>query len=145
RIAAALETELHDHLPALDVASIRFDRASEAAADGHPHGHHHAPEPVLVSSRFAVGKLEIVDTPNGERMRLALTQHAKDLQAVVVIDRPDGQAEELPLLHDPGDRHLLLSTAAPAEPHEFEARLVLTQAEEREEIPFRMVEPDHHH
>ena len=145
RIAAALETELHDHLPALDVASIRFDRASEAAADGHPHGHHHAPEPVLVSSRFAVGKLEIVDTPNGERMRLALTQHAKDLQAVVVIDRPDGQAEELPLLPDPADRHLLLSTAAPAEPHEFEARLVLTQAEEREEIPFRMVEPDHHH
>jgi hypothetical protein len=34
---------------------------------------------------------------------------------------------------------------APEEPHEFDARLDLQYGEARVELPFRMVEPEHHH
>ena len=39
---------------------------------------------------LAEGRLEIVDTPQGERMRFTLFRHAERLTAAVVIDRPAG-------------------------------------------------------
>ena len=53
--------------------------------------------------------------------------------------------EKLPLLAFADDHHALQSTVAPAEPHEFDAELVLTAGERREVLPFRMEEPEGHH
>ncbi|MEO6013427.1 MAG: cation diffusion facilitator family transporter [Devosia sp.] len=90
-IADQLRHELADHLPALAEARIVFASAEDAS------GHHHAPDPVRVSTRLADGLLQIVDTPDGERMRLRVSRHADGLRASVVIDRPGGRAEVLEL------------------------------------------------
>ena len=63
----------------------------------------------------------------------------------MIIDRPGGVAETLPLLPDEGDHHSFISALGPAEPHEFDARLCLEAEGEQEVLPFRMVEPEHHH
>ncbi|MEW6633612.1 MAG: cation diffusion facilitator family transporter, partial [Pseudomonadota bacterium] len=82
-IAASLKAELFAHIPALAVATVRFAEPEEG-------GHHHAPDPFLVSGKLASGLLEIVDTPHGERMRLRLSRHAEGLRANVAIERPGG-------------------------------------------------------
>jgi len=46
---------------------------------------------------------------------------------------------------DMDNHHSLTSHAVPAEPHEFNATLVLTASDTSEPLPFRMVEPDGHH
>jgi len=59
-----------DHVPALASAHVRV-RSIEGAVPSTSHaGHHHAPDPVPVKGTFVEAVLEIVDTPNGERMRL---------------------------------------------------------------------------
>lgn len=138
-IAASLKAELFAHVPALDVATIRF---AEVQADS---GHHHAPDPFLVSARLASGLLEIVDTPQGERMRLRLSRHAEGLRANVAIERSGGMVEQLPLSPVGGDHHYLQSLVAPAEPHEFSARLQLAAGPDSEDLPFAMAEPEGHH
>ncbi|CDX56686.1 putative transmembrane efflux protein [Mesorhizobium plurifarium] len=138
-IAASLKAELFAHIPALDVATVRF---AEPEAEG---GHHHAPDPFLVSGKLASGLLEIVDTPQGERMRLRLSRHAEGLRANVAIERADGAVESLPLSPVGGDHHYLQSLVAPAEPHEFSARLQLTAGPDSEDLPFAMAEPEGHH
>ncbi|RUX25066.1 cation transporter [Mesorhizobium sp. M2A.F.Ca.ET.042.01.1.1] len=138
-IAASLKTELFAHIPALDVATVRF------AAPGAEGGHHHAPDPFLVSGKLASGLLEIVDTPQGERMRLRLSRHAEGLQANVAIERAGGAVESLPLSPVGGDHHYLQSLVAPAEPHEFSARLQLAAGQDSEDLPFAMAEPERHH
>src|SRR5215212_8226496 len=112
-VAADLERELKAHLPALEVANVRF-----AGAERHEgpaihasvgHGHHHAPEPFRFRSHLAVGVLEIVDTPEGERMRLTVNGYASGLSATVMIDRP-GSVETLRLTPLPDDPHCFQSS-----------------------------------
>ena len=107
----------HDDGPHHDHPAAEPDAAHDA------HGHHHAPAPFVVACDLADGVLEIVDTPQGERMRLTIERHADGLTAMVVIDRPTGPGT-LFLMPVSGDHHRLQSTDAPAEPHEFAARLV---------------------
>lgn len=142
-ITDALRRELLDHLPALSEANIRLDGEGgpEAGSSGHAH---QAPDPFKVACDLATGTLEIVDTPAGERMRLTIDSHADDLGATVIIDRPQGP-ETLPLGPVAGDHHRLESSVAPAEPHEFEARLILTAKGREQILPFKMVEPEGHH
>ncbi|TCA89225.1 cation diffusion facilitator family transporter [Rhizobium leguminosarum] len=144
-IVATLRNELQAHLPALGTATIQIaEAAAEALTSHRGHGHHHAPAPFTVSSPLATGLLEIVDTPEGERMRLSISKHAKGLEAVVEIAR-DGVVERLPLLPAPADHHALISNVAPAEPHEFDAVLKLMAGVEVDDLPFRMEEPEGHH
>ena len=145
-ISSALERELFAHLPALAVANVRFGswHAPVTGPRRAGHGHHHAPEPFRVQSKLATGLLEIVDTPQGERMRLTVSQQAEGLQAVVTIDR-DGRAETLPLLAVPSAPDVFESSVAPDEPHEFEAQLRLVAFAQTEVLPFRMTEPAGHH
>lgn len=138
-IADRLRHELADRLPALAEARIVF-ASSEAASD-----HHHAPDPVSISTRLAEGLLQIVDTPEGERMRLRVSRHAEGLRASVVIDRPEGRTEVLELRPVGGDHHWLQSSAAPEEPHEFAASLRLVAGNDNEEVAFAMAEPEGHH
>src|SRR5215204_2166544 len=145
-ISSALERELFAHLPALAAANVRFGSSHAPATGRRPagHGHHHAPEPFCVQSKLATGLLEIVDTPQGERMRLTVSQRAEGLQAVVTIDR-DGRAETLPLSAVPSAPHIFESSVAPAEPHDLEAQLRLVAFAQTEVLPFRMTEPAGHH
>jgi cation diffusion facilitator family transporter len=144
-IAAALRNELQEHLPALAVANIRFgSQDSDAPAYGSV-GHHHAPEPFKVDGKLAKGQLQIVDTPAGERMRLTTSKRAEGLGAVVVIKRPGGTDETLPLLPAKQDQGSYMSSVAPEEPHEFDATLRLTAADQEETFAFHMAEPEGHH
>ncbi|MER8417698.1 cation diffusion facilitator family transporter [Mesorhizobium sp. M0166] len=142
-ITEALRGELFDHLPALSEANIRLEgeRGPVVAGSGHAH---HAPEPFKVACELATGTLEIVDTPAGERMRLTIDSHADDLQATVIIDRSEG-SETLSLAPVAGDHHSLESSVAPAEPHEFKARLILAAKGREQILPFKMAEPEGHH
>ncbi|MEY4890731.1 MAG: hypothetical protein RIQ75_1861, partial [Pseudomonadota bacterium] len=107
------------------------------------HGQHHAPDPFIVTCDLADGVLGIVDTPQGERMRLTIDRHAEGLTAMVVIDRPTGP-ETLFLMPVSGDHHRLQSMDAPTEPHEFDARLILQANGKSLDLPFRMTEPEGH-
>lgn len=147
QIVAAMRAELFSHLPVLSQVSIRIEAPAEgsppAAPLGAPHTHHHAPEPFRFDGKLASGLVEIIDTPEGERMRLTLTRHVEDLTAQVIIDRPEGP-EVLALHPDPDDHHALTSLKAPAEPHEFDATLHLSAAGATEEQRFHMAEPEGH-
>ncbi|MER9559776.1 hypothetical protein [Mesorhizobium sp. M0323] len=88
--------------------------------------------------------MEIVDTPAGERTRLTIDRQADDLAATVIIDRPGGP-ETLRLEPVGDNHHRLESTVAPAEPHKFQAGLVLTAKDREQVLPFKMVEPEGHH
>ncbi|MEH7880193.1 cation diffusion facilitator family transporter [Rhizobium laguerreae] len=144
-IVATLRNELHAHLPALGTATIQIaEAAAEAPTSDRGHAHHHAPAAFKVSSRLATGLLEIVDTPEGERMRLSISKHARGLEAVVEIAR-DGLVERLPLLPSPADHHALISNVAPTEPHAFDAVLKLMAGVDVDDLPFRMEEPVGHH
>ena len=138
-VADKLRHELAAHLPALAEARIVF-----APAEVTP-GHHHAPDPVVVSGRLAEGVLQIVDSPQGERMRLRVSRHAESLRASVSIDRLGGRSEVLDLQPVDGDHHCLQSSTAPEEPHEFGARLNLAAGNDNEEVVFAMAEPEGQH
>ncbi|MER9850304.1 cation diffusion facilitator family transporter [Mesorhizobium sp. M0106] len=145
-VTEALKQELFAHLPALAEANVRLVSPAGPAVTGAEtfHAHHHAPEPFKVACDLAEGTLEIVDTPAGERMRLTIDRHADDLTATVIIDRPEGP-ETLRLEPAADNHHRLESTVAPAEPHEFQARLVLAAKGREQVLPFKMVEPEGHH
>ncbi|OZA10602.1 MAG: cobalt transporter [Rhodobacterales bacterium 17-64-5] len=131
----------HDH----DHPHAKTHDHGEASGDHGrgDHGHHHAPDPFVVTCDLADGVLEIVATPQGERMRLTIARHAEGLTAMVIIDRSAGP-ETLFLLPDAGDHHRLQSTEAPAEPHEFDARLVLHAGGRSKDLMFCMTEPEGH-
>ncbi|MER9125055.1 cation diffusion facilitator family transporter [Mesorhizobium sp. M0959] len=145
-VTEALKQELFAHLPALAEANVRLVSPAGPAVTGAEtfHAHHHAPEPFKVACDLAEGTLEIVDTPAGERMRLTIDRHADDLTATVIIDRPEGP-ETLRLEPAADNHHRLESTVAPAEPHEFQARLILAAKGREQVLPFKMVEPEGHH
>jgi cation diffusion facilitator family transporter len=148
-IAAMLRRQLLQHMPELRTANITFAAPASAdvsAAAQAPSSHHHAPAPFRFSAELAEGVLEIVDTEDGERMRLSVSRHAEGLQAAVTIDRPGGVVETLPLAPVPGNHHLFQSETAPAEPHEFSAELRLRLGARDDALPFSMSEPhDHGH
>jgi cation diffusion facilitator family transporter len=140
-IAAALEAELADHLPALAEASIRFDRSDTVARHA---GHSHAPDPFRFDHPLAAGVLTIIDTDAGERFQLTLSRGTVR-QAMVRIDRGAGGTETLVLSSVAASPAAYLSAVAPEEPHEFDAVLDLQQGEARVELAFHMAEPEHHH
>ena len=144
-IATAFEEELKDHLPALLSARIR-PRPTDETGKGAPsrHGHHHAPEPFIISSSIANGTLSIVDTPDGERFLLVVNKAIAGLQATVVILRGGNARETLELKPLPSNPGQLQSSVAPAEPHEFTAELEIKLADRSETLPFTMIEPDEH-
>lgn len=148
-VSSAIERQLLAHIPALSAAHVRVLSSSEGIGDhrGHEHaGHHHAPDPVPVSGELAEGVIEIVDTPGGERFRFTAARLSVGTKVAVAIDRPGGRVETLPLAAFDNDSSRLLSTTAPAEPHEFDARLLLQQGVHKEVLSFHMIEPvDHTH
>jgi cation diffusion facilitator family transporter len=139
-IADELRQELADHISGLEATTVSF--VSIGAGGGH--GHRHAPDPFRVNGQLANGLLEIVDTPDGERMRLRVAKHAEGLSAEVVIDRANDAEEILALNPLARDHHTLDSAVAPAEPHQFTARLRLRAGSAAEELPFEMAEPAGH-
>jgi len=149
RVAQDLKQQLFAHIPALGVAEVRVSTLGpveerDPVVEGNGGAHHHAPDPFKVSCGLAEGLLEIVDTPAGERMRLTLSRPAPGLLATVNIKRSAG-TEYLPLAPAADYDGIYESAVAPAEPHEFEADLSLTDGTRRMVLPFRMVEPPGHH
>ena len=146
-IATTLQGEMRAHIPALAVANVRFamdGSATLAAAPVHDEAHHHAPAPFRVRGQLASGMLAIINTTEGERLRLTVTEHSESLRAKVVIDRPGGTVETLSLLPSADDHHSYISATAPAEPHEFDATLELETDGHDERLRFHMAEPESH-
>jgi nickel/cobalt transporter (NicO) family protein len=108
--------------------------------------HHHAPDPVLVTGTILQGRLEIVETPLGERMRFSSDKRLHEEELVVEIDRGE-KSEILNLERSPDNATIYLSGVAPEEPHEFNARLIAGTVNQPKEIfTFSVKEPgDHHH
>ncbi|MHB0953947.1 MAG: cation diffusion facilitator family transporter [Allorhizobium sp.] len=145
-IANGVRQELHAHLPALRTVNIIFAPELEPIATPVPtQGHHHAPDPFRFDGEFAKGVLEIIDTADGERMRLSLSSAVDGLRATVSIDRLEGKFEILSFETVTTDPHVLLSVQTPAEPHEFTADLQLALADRQQKLVFEMVEPAGHH
>ena len=147
-IARNLKVELLGHTPALKTANVTFEH-SEISKVGLPvsadrHAGHHAPEPFQFEGRLAAGKLAIVDTPGGERMRLNLERSANGLSAQVVIDRGPNGLETIPLIASAA-AGAMESTGAPKEPHSFHGILQLSENADHENLAFEMVEPVGHH
>ena len=146
KLAEQLRGELLGHISALRTATITFaspDGANPFEVAPVVYASHHAPEPFVVKSKFANGELAIVDTADGERFRLSLSKEATGLQAIVIIDRDDGK-EKLSLKAIE-DSKTYESLVAPAEPHEFTAKLVLKSKTQTVTLPFEMKEPEGHH
>ena len=147
-IAIQFEHELFEHVPALSSARIRvrpYDARSDAPLGDHSGpahaGHHHAPAPVAIKGSLAGAVVEIIDTRQGERLRVTLSRAIPGLKAVAIIQRAKDQVETLELVARPGAPTEFLSSAAPEEPHEFDARLRLQLGDRTEDLPFRVVEP----
>lgn len=94
-IADTLKRELFEHLPALATANVHFGKAHDGG-----HGHR-APDPFMVGGKLDGGRLEIVDTAAGERMRLRVSRHAEGLRASVGIEREGGRIETLDFSRSP--------------------------------------------
>ena len=146
-IARNLKSELLAHTPALKTANVTFEHSElakvhlDAVADRH--SGHHAPEPFRFRSPIGDGTLAIVDTPQGERMRLTLERHSDDLGAEVVINREGKGVETIPLFAT--DEPMILQSAkAPREPHAFHAVLQLVKKDQADRLPFEMAEPEGH-
>lgn len=107
------------------------------------HDHDHgAPDPIKIESEFTSGQLEIVQTPNGERMKFRFTDLLPDTRIRVIINRSEG-LEVLELLRV-GSTNEMLSEYAPNEPHEFSAEFEVSSENKREVISFEMYEPHDH-
>ena len=147
KLATALEGELLEHLPALEVAHVRVRPAGAGpaqpkAGQAHAHAPHHAPEPIHLKGRIATGVVTIFDTPQGERMGFRPSRAVSGLKVSAIIKRPGSPDEVLPL--SLGEDRIFVSVVAPAEPHEFDAVLRLQSAKGKEDLPFHMAEPAGH-
>ncbi len=149
-ITTQFEAELFEHIPALSSARIRarpYDHASGVDVEDSAHraaaraSHHHAPDPVAVRGKLAEGTVEIVDTPDGERLWFTASRAAPGLEVHVEIERAGGM-EALPLIRMASNLFRFASIVAPEEPHEFDARLHLRSGDQTESIPFRAIEPE---
>lgn len=148
-ITQQFEVELLKHMPALAAARIRvrpYDAAQVKPLDGpHAGAHHHAPDPVAIDSVSAVGVIEIVDTAAGERLRFTASRAAAGLKVTVDIERERGRVETLVLRATAESPMRFMSDAAPEEPHEFKAKLLLWENGKVETVSFAVVEPAGHH
>jgi cation diffusion facilitator family transporter len=143
QMVARLERELFDHMPALLSVRVRTraqGSAAPAARLAPAHSHSHAPVPVPIGGELASGVIEIVDTAQGERMRFVAERAPSGLRAEARIERPGGAPEVLVLSPLEGQPGVFWSNLAPAEPHQFQARLVLRAEGRSEAIAFSMVE-----
>ena len=95
-------------------------------------------------AKSPMGAVEMVDTPDGERVRMTVNDQAPGLSATIVIDRSNGVVETLPLAAVSDDNHRFQSSVAPAEPHEFSGELHLSAGGRTDVLPFTMTEPAHH-
>lgn len=148
KLSSALKNELLQHIPALSVANIRVHASAVTAfgtvgADAHG-DHLPAPAPFAFAGKLAAGRVEIINTPEGERMSVTYERHVHGLEAVVSITRSPGPDERLVLAPIPSDQRRYVSTGAPAEPHSFDAVLQLRVGGESEAISFHMDEPEGH-
>ena len=146
KLAEELRGELLGHISALRTATITFaspEGASPFELAPLAHVPHHGPEPFVVKSKLASGELAIVDTPDGERLRFTLSKAVKGLQATVIINRADSK-EKLQLMATQVV-NIFESSAAPAEPHQFTAILVLKTKTQSITRPFAMKEHEGHH
>lgn len=149
-IVKMVRNELYAHLPVLRSTNITVRPSSEEGGKGArvpipSHAHQHPSDPFQFDAELAAGTLEIVDTPQGERMRLILARGAPGLSATVIIDRPSGAPEVLVLAEVAGDHHTLQSDVAPEEPHEFSASLKLSDGRRNEKLLFAIKERHVHH
>ena len=146
-IARDLKAQLLARIPALKTANVTFEHSElskvQLAAASDRHSSHHAPEPFRFHSQLGDGTLAIVDTPNGERMRLSINSPVDGLGGEVVINRNGDGVETLPLLAT-ADPTILQSAKAPREPHAFHAVLQLVKEDQAERLPFEMTEPEGH-
>ncbi len=140
----ALTREMLAHVPALSVVNVRWQGGEDEPVVKSVRGHAHAPEPCQVRSAIASGLLEIIDTPDGERMRLSIETPTDRLQVTVTIERPGNTVEVLVLLPVPGNDGVYMSREAPAEPHEFSAQLRLKAHEHEHVLRFAVTEPAGH-
>ena len=144
-ISSEVEEMVSDHVPALASAHVRvrsFEGVGGAAKSGHA-GHHHGPDPVPVTGALVDGVLEIVDTPDGERLRLTAKMLPESAEVFVSIHR-GGREERLSLYPRGRESGVFLSVDAPEEPHEFTTLLVVRLGQDEEALPFRMMEPGDH-
>ncbi len=109
----------------------------------HHHHHHGAPDPIHITNDLANGRLEIINTPDGERMKFFAEKVSANLNLRVIINRPDGL--EVLVLNKMLDGSDFISDVAPNEPHEFSAEFEMSNSSKREIIQFEMHEPDDHH
>ena len=151
-ITSQFEKEILTHVPAISSARIRarpHDPSIHGTQEKHPDDHgahgHHAPEPAAVEGALAAGKVEIIDTAEGERITFTTWRAVSDLQASVEIDRDADRVEVLPLKRVGENPPRWMSAGAPEEPHEFGARLTLRSGGRTEALPFTMAEPEDHH
>jgi hypothetical protein len=93
---------------------------------------------------LASGSLKIVDTAQGERLRLALDHPVAALNATVMIDRAGGRVETLRLKGTGASALVYESETAPEEPHEFSAQLRLASDRGEEVMSFGLREPAGH-
>ncbi len=149
QLGEKLKREMLAHIPALSVVNVRCQGSeiveTATRSSSRAGGHHHAPEPFMVTSALATGILEIADTPKGERMRLSIEQPIDGLQATVTIERPGGEPETLTLALVAGNDGVFESVVAPGEPHEFSAKLRLMLGTREDVLAFKMAEPAGHH
>lgn len=107
---------------------------------------HDAPGTALVGTPWGDAHIDIIGSPDGERMRVVVPKGAPALTATVAIHRGEQGYETLPLQPDSTCFGQYQSTVAPAEPHEFSALLTLESSGRKEEAAFHIHEPhDHHH
>ena len=147
-IRDAVREQLLAHVPALATMRIMIKSFGGPTTEGDGRRvstHHHAPEPVAVHGELAEGVLEIIATPQGERIQFATKRATAGLTAIVCITRGAGPVETLALVASRDDPVKFVSNAAPAEPHTFHGELALCVAGRTEVLPFHVVEPDDHH
>jgi cation diffusion facilitator family transporter len=147
KLSNALRQEIIAHIPTLSVVNIRCHGGDPLnAVEKHAQAgrHHHAPDPFKVVSPIANGLLAIVDTANGERMRLSLDRQVDGLQATVLIKRIGDTIETLAMLPTAPLSQKYESADAPAEPHEFAAELRMHVGDQNVVLPFTMTEPARH-
>lgn len=145
-VARKLEDELREHMAALGTVNVMVEPSvPSSAAAQRPAVYAHATKPFVFDNEIAKGRLGIVGTPEGKRIRLTLDRAAGELGAFVEIERNGGKIEHLELRALAEDAHALQSSTAPMEPHEFTATLHLTTARGTADMPFAMKEPDGQH
>lgn len=123
------------------IKRLRALQKQKHAEQGH---HHHAPEPIQISNVMAKGRLEIVNTSAGERMKFTAEKSAENLFLRVIINRSESLEVLVLKQTSPGSKEFL-SEVAPNEPHEFSAEFEMSIGHQKDVLTFEMHEPQDHH